>query len=131
MKKVIASLLFIVILTFSVVTVSANETAINQYSFNEIGVDITFEEDNSLTEEQKARIAEILAYDLTPAETRAWCWLTGHDYQYDYVASVHHRVLEKAPRCEQTNYEVETCSKCDHLEYTVINSYYITCCPEE
>ena len=37
------------------ISVSANETTTNQYCFDEIGVDITFEEDNSLTEEQKAQ----------------------------------------------------------------------------
>ena len=131
MKKVIASLLFIVILTFTVVTVSANETTTNQYCFDEIGVDITFEENNSLTEEQKARIAEILAYDLTPVETRAWCWLTGHDKVVHLVTKTTHKVREFSPRCLAETYDITTYNKCNYYEEELIAQHYVICCPEE
>lgn len=131
MKKAIASLLFIIFLTFTVVTVSANEIATNQYSFDEIGVEITFEEDNSLTEEQKARIAEILAYDLTPAETRAWCWLTGHDKVIHAVRKVTHKVRDVNPRCLEETYNITTCNKCNYYEEELIAQHYTICCPSE
>ena len=131
MKKVLASLLFIVILVFTVVTVSANETTTNQYCFDEIGVDITFEEGNSLTEEQKARIAEILAYDLTPSETRAWCWLTGHDKVIHGVTKTTHKVREFSPRCLEEFYNITTCNKCNYYEEELIAQHYGICCPEE
>ena len=105
-----------------------------QVAYEDLGITIYFSDNTHFSAEERQYIADGLVYgniDSEDSSTYSLCWLTGHDYQYDYVASVHHRVLEKAPRCEQTNYEVETCSKCDHLEYTVINSYYITCCPEE
>ena len=131
MKKTIASLLFIVIFTFTVVTVSANETTTDQYHFDEIGVDITFEEGNSLTEEQKARIAEILAYDLTPVETRAWCWLTGHDKVVHAVRKVTHKVRDLSPRCLEETYNITTCNKCNYYEEELIAQHYDFCCPEE
>jgi hypothetical protein len=131
MKKVIASLLFIMILTFTVVTVSANETTTNQYCFDEIGVDITFEDDNSLTEEQKERIAEILAYDLTPSETRAWCWLTGHDKVVHLVTKTTHKFRDLSPRCLAETYDVTVCNNCNYYDEELIAQYYVICCPEE
>ena len=130
MKKI-----FILILCLCMilpVNVSASEGY--QLTYNDIGITVYFENSTHFSAEERQYIADQIVYgnaESNDSSTYAFCWLIGHDYQYDYVASVHHRVLDKAPRCEQTNYEVETCSRCDHLEYTPLSTVYIDCCPEE
>ena len=129
--KVLISIILCICLSLSV---TASQTAIYQFEYDDLGITIIFEDDSNFTNDERKYLADILAYD-TPvsdnATTYAWCWLTGHDYQYDSVISIEHKVDDLAPRCYQTIYKVETCSKCDHLETTIINTSYIDCCPEE
>lgn len=127
--------LLLVLLCFCMTfTVHAFDDEVYQFSYDELDITIQFSEDTHFSEAERKIVADLLVYgnnEPTESSTYAWCWLTGHDYQYDYVSATHHRILEKAPRCEEITYEVETCSKCDHLEYTEISSMYINCCPEE
>ena len=130
MKK----LLFIMLSLCTVLSLCVSATEVYQYTYDDIGVTIQFDENSHFSSDERKYIADFLAYGNTKdsdTSTYAWCWLTGHDYQYDYVVSVHHRVSQTVPRCEETTYEVETCSKCDHLEYTALSAVYIDCCPEE
>jgi len=127
-------LLLIVLCFCMTFTVYASDNEVYQYEYTDLDITIEFSESTQLSADERHYIADHLVYGNTEAEdtsTYAWCWLTGHDYQYDYVVAVHHRVLEKIPRCEETTYEVETCSKCEHLEYTALSTVYIDCCPEE
>ena len=59
------------------------------------------------------------------------CWLTGHNLTSDNVAEVKHKVSKTAPRCYKTIYQVDTCSKCDYMETTVLNQAFIDCCAED
>ena len=126
---------FIVMLCLSMlfsVNISASDGY--QLTYDDLGITILFENNTHFSADEQQYIADQIVYgnaESNDSSTFAFCWLTGHDYQYDYVAAVHHRVLEKAPRCEQTTYEVETCSRCDHLEYSPLTTVYINCCPEE
>lgn len=95
---------------------------------------VTFEESTTLTEAEMQTIAEWLVNG-TPeddgASTYAWCWLTGHDYKYDMVSVITHKVYPDSPRCYEETYEIETCSKCDHFKEELLTAVYIVCCPEE
>ncbi len=115
-------------------TTFATQPEIYQFEYEDLGLTIIFDEKSNFNNEERAYLADILAYGAPVcdnATTYAWCWLTGHDYQYDSVISIEHKVDTLAPRCYETIYEIETCSKCDHMETTVLNTTYIDCCPED
>ena len=131
MKKFFAALLFVsIILTFALMA-HANETATNSFYFEDVEVEILFEEDNTLSEAQKEQIAEKLAYDLDPVETRAWCWLTGHDKVVHTVTKVTHKVREYVPRCFEEIFNITTCNKCNYYYEERVAYGYVPCCPTE
>lgn len=130
MKKIFTIILCLC-MAFSV---HASSPDTYQYTYDNLGITVQFDESSHFSFDERQYLADILAYGNTVSDDSsayAFCWLTGHDYQYDYVSATHHRVDDIAPRCEKITYEVETCSKCDHLEYTEIGRYFIDCCPEE
>lgn len=105
-----------------------------QYDYEDIGKTIIFSETTRYTPEERQYIADIIAsgtFDDEGIAAYSWCWLTGHDYQYEYVFAVQHKVSPDAPRCFKNTYRVETCTKCDHSEITDLGGVYINCCPEE
>ena len=130
MKKLIGIILFICMS----VSVFAAHPETYQYEYEDLGLTIIFDSTTSLADSERQYLADILAYGNTESDnatTYAWCWLTGHDYQYDSVIEIKHKVNSFVPRCYRTIYQVETCSKCDHMESTVLNATYIDCCPED
>ena len=131
MKKFIAFILFCVIVMSTVISISANEQTTNTFNYDEIGVEIKFEEGNSLSQDQKEAIADILAYDLTPIESRAWCWLTGHDKVIHTVTKITHKFTQYAPRCLEDIYNITTCNNCNYYDEQLVAQGYIFCCPEE
>lgn len=131
MKKFIACIVFLALTLSSALGVSALTPENNiTYEFSELHVEIVFEGDTSFSEAHQHRIAEILANDITPVESRAWCWLTGHNYVTDAVAKITHEARAYNPRCLQQMYEITTCSKCDYYAEELLNTSYIVCCPE-
>lgn len=132
MKKFLASILFFsLIISFSI-SIFANESnAPCTYVYAELGVEVTFSENSAFNDEQKQRIADILANDLTPVESKAWCWLTGHTYVKDAVTVTTHKVNSFSPRCLEQTYEVTTCEKCNYYDEELLGSIYAFCCPEE
>lgn len=131
MKKVISCLLFFALLIIVPLTAYANETIQDVFYFGDLDVEIVFESDSSLSEEEKERIAEILAYDLSTSETRAWCWLTGHDKVIHTVTKVTHKATPYAPRCLEETYNITTCENCSYYYEDLIAQEYTFCCPEE
>ena len=79
-------------------------------------------------------IAERLVYGAAEDDgtsTYAWCWLIGHNYTYGAVSVITHKKALYHPRCYQQTYNVETCTRCDHMSEEYLGAVYIVCCPED
>ena len=121
----------IVMLSVNVLALTAGNGV---YEFPDEQKVVTFEDNSALTEEQQQMVAERLVYGAPEddgASTYAWCWLTGHDYTYDMVAVITHKVYPDSPRCYEETYNIETCTKCDHFSEEYLGGVYVVCCPEE
>jgi len=132
MKKIIALITFITLtisLTVGIHAIELNGAII--YSYEELGIEVTFANNTNFSAEQQQRIADILANDITPVETKAWCWLTGHSYVSDAVTVITHKADLYNPRCLEQTYEITTCKNCNYYDEELLGSIYITCCPEE
>lgn len=128
MKKIIA-LVMSVILVFSVMSVSvyAEDTAENiVVSVN--GVDFIFDADTS--EDFRNKFIENYfnpdedgaeAYGLT-------CTLLGHNIETSSSVVITHNARTSAPRCLQETYSVDTCTRCNYSNATLLKSVYISCC---
>ena len=101
------------------------------YVVEDTHISIEFSADSELSAEKQQQIANQMVYGDDGASTYAWCWLTGHDYVTEAVTEIQHKVYDLTPRCIQTIYSVETCTKCDHFEETIISQTRYACCPEE
>lgn len=101
------------------------------YVVDDAHITIEFSSDSALSAEKQQQIADQMVYGDDGASTYAWCWLTGHNYVTESVTAVEHKVYTLSPRCIKRIYSVETCSKCDHFEETLISETLIPCCPEE
>ena len=128
----------LLIIPFLVILLSVNVLAHtaggNTFVFADENKEVSFADTSALTTDEQQIVAERLVYG-TPeddgASTYAWCWLTGHDYTYDVVYVITHKVYPDNPRCYKETYNVETCTKCDHMSEEWIGGVYIVCCPEE
>ena len=130
MKKFLIPLFCIIM---SITCFAQNETNIIEYYYEDEKTTVTFISSSNYTPEEQKIIADRLVFGYTgnnTVETYAWCWLTGHNLTKETVSTTEHKAKDAVPRCLQTFYEVETCSKCDHYEQTEITSAYIFCCPE-
>ena len=133
MRKVKLCIVPILLVLLSV-NVFAHTYSGNTFLFEDENKVVTFDEDSTLTEDQQQMVAEHLVYGAPEddgASTYAWCWLTGHDYQYNIVSVITHKVYPDSPRCYEETYNVETCTKCDHISEDHLGGVYIVCCPEE
>ncbi len=129
MKK----LIFIILCVCMTVTSYAHTSDQLAFVYEDQDVTIMFDENTVFTQDECKYIADLLVYGNTDdgASTYAWCWLTGHDMVSDSVVELKHKVAVSVPRCMQTVYKVESCSKCDHVETTNLGSVMLDCCPED
>ncbi|MBQ2880636.1 MAG: hypothetical protein IJE40_00050 [Clostridia bacterium] len=104
-----------------------------EYNYENEDTTVIFQTNSAFSDETKQYIADRLIYGKHDDDisTYAWCWLTGHDKQTETVYVIKHKLFPTEPRCEETEYSVTTCSKCDFYEEAEIASYYISCCPED
>ena len=133
MKK-LRSLIILALFIMLSTNVLALTSSAGVLEFAEENIIVTFDENTTLTEEQQLMVAERLVYGASGddgAATYAWCWLTGHDYTYDTVQVITHKKSVDRPRCYRETYNVETCTKCDHMSEELLTAVYIICCPEE
>lgn len=98
-------------------------------------VEVRFGSDSALTAEQQEALAAWLIDPSTDktaggeASTYGFtCWLTGHKYEKEVVVVVEHKVYDSAPRCREYIYDVSTCTRCDHVEEELVNTFAIDCC---
>ena len=127
MKKFLTLTLIAIMLAVSCVSISAKTT--NNNIFHLGNVDVIFEETSSLSDEAKQRVAEQLVYGETSVATYGlMCTLFGHNTTTETAITVSHCVYSTAPRCVKETWQVVTCSRCDHVEKTLISSAVIDCC---
>ena len=132
MRKIVSIAIVIVITISSALSVHATQDSlITSYQYYDIGVEVIFGDNSEFSSAQQQRIAEILATGTPPVQSRAWCWLTGHDYVTDAVTVIRHEARTLNPRCAQEIYKVTTCNNCNYYEEELLSSSYIVCCPEE
>lgn len=129
MKKVLTLILGIVLAVNCTAFTAGDSTY--DYVVNDTAITIVFDFDSALTADKQEQIAHHMVYGDDGASTYAWCWLTGHTIVTENVTEIQHKVRDLSPRCIQRIYSVETCTKCDHLEETLIAENLIACCPQD
>lgn len=129
MKKTLTALLAIVIIASSLLSVSAESTMGNVYTFN--GNTIEFSADSSFTVEEQVAIAQKVANGTNDSATTTYnlmCTLFGHKTTTESFTITKHLVRDEHPKCLESLQNVTTCSRCDYVSTEVISSYYINCC---
>lgn len=129
MKKILTFILCVIL----AVNCSAFTTEDSAYDFvvGDAAITVVFDSDSSLTTDKQEQVAHHMVYGDDGTSTYAWCWLTGHNIVVENVTSIEHKAYVLSPRCKRTIYSVETCTKCDYINETVIAQSLIACCPEE
>lgn len=95
-------------------------------------VDIIFDDNSTLTLEEKQFVAEYLVTGVDSTQTYGLiCNLFGHKNTTEIVTTITHRAYTTAPRCFEEEWEIITCSRCGNTETTRIAYALINCCPEE
>ncbi len=129
MKKIIAFIMAIVSV-FSVMSFSAfaNDTAEETITVTVDNIDFVFSSDTS--EEFRGRfISEYITPIDAGAETYGLtCTLFGHKLESSVITVVTHQKRATDPKCLEEKFNVETCSRCDYSNKTLISSMYISCC---
>ena len=133
--KTTKTILFIICCIAFSLSFSANVISESEIYYQEEDLTVIFEENSTLSSEQKQFIADKIVSGESIIDDGisiySLCWLTGHDIVSESVSVVEHKLSETDPRCKKNTYIVDTCSKCDYLEYTLFSSSWILCCPEE
>jgi len=126
---------FLVLLLCSMLAINCAAFTAGEISYTYMVDDtectVTFSSDSVLSAEKQQQIAYQLVYGDDGASTYSWCWLTGHDLVTEGVAQIMHKVYDTVPRCVRRTFSIETCTKCDHYEETLVSRALIACCPEE
>lgn len=128
MKKIIA-LILVVVSLFSVMSISvyAEDANENTVTVTVNDVEFIFEADTTEDFRNKA-IAHYFSHDDGATAYGLTCTLFGHKIESSVVTAVTHKAKATDPRCLQETYNVETCSRCDYTNKTMIGSAYISCC---
>ena len=136
MKVVKVLLLIASILIFSVV-VCADELTSLVYQYSNPEATVTFSEYLDIPSERYQKIADDLIgiTSMEPLEPEQpngiICTLFGHNLTTTTVTVTHHKVRQYTPRCLMEVYHVSTCSRCDYYTQEMVNSFHISCCPED
>lgn len=129
MKKIIA-LILAVASVFSLATFSASaegETE-NSVVISNGNVDFVFEAGVS-EDHIHSFVQSFEAHDGEDAATYGLiCTLFGHKIESSTAYTITHNARTSAPRCLQNIYSVETCTRCDYTNKSLISTKYISCC---
>ncbi len=129
MKKIIA-LILVVVSLFSVMSISAYAEDANENTFTVTVNNVEFIFEANTTEDFRNKfITHYFNHGVDGAATYGLtCTLFGHKIESSVVTAVTHKVLSTSPRCLRETYNVETCSRCDYTNKTMLSSAYIVCC---
>ena len=134
MKKLKIMIAIVLCIIFSI-PFSANTIVASEFYYQEEDITVTFEVESVFSEEQKQFIADKIIsgepFVDDGISTYSLCWLTGHDIVSEAVFAIEHKVRTDVPRCDKKTYRVDSCSKCDYLEYELVSEIYYACCPVE
>ncbi len=133
MKKTIRVLAFLLVSITSLTIVASavgENTTTYAYHTKDTEYTVIFS-DSTIPQEKQAAIAQkLLSIDDSSAQTYGLgCILFGHDYLYDSVNVVTHKVRSTSPRCKQQTYDITYCEDCDYFEEKLVATTYIICCP--
>ena len=132
MKKTIRILAFLLVFMTALTVVASatgESTAVYTYETEDTEYTVTFSNDAIPQEKQEAIAKKLIGVDDSSSQTYGLiCTLFGHDYVYDSVNVVTHKVLSTAPRCKQQTYDVTYCDNCDYYEEELVSTTYIYCC---
>ena len=132
MKKAISFIVatFIIFMFCFSPTAAGNES--NVYSFG--NTEIIFEELSQFDAETKNLIIAYLLFDDSIGDGHGTnnpeniiCDIFGHKYTTETVITITHNVRETQPTCLEETYDVSVCSRCNHVESTLISQIYIYC----
>lgn len=94
-------------------------------------IDVVFDSNTLLNSNERQVIAEYLVAD--PSEQvqtyGLMCNLFGHKNTTEIVYTITHEVNSTSPKCLRETWEITTCSRCNNTETTLINHYFVDCCP--
>ena len=128
MKKIIA-LILVVVSLFSVMSFSAYAENPTENIVTVTVNETVFMFDADTTEDFRNKfIAHYFNHDDGAAAYGLTCTLFGHKIESSVVTAVTHKAKATDPRCLEETFNVETCSRCDYTNKTLISSYYISCC---
>lgn len=128
MKKIIA-LILVVVSLFSMMSISVYAEDTNESTVTVTVNDTVFIFDADTTEEFRSKaIAHYFNHDDGATSYGLTCTLFGHKTESSVVAAVTHKVRSTSPRCLRETFDVETCSRCDYVNSSLITSEYIVCC---
>ena len=128
MKKIIA-LILVVVSLFSVMSISVYAEDANENTVTVTVNDVEFVFDADTTEDFRNKfIAHYFSHDDGAAAYGLTCTLFGHKIESSVVTAVTHKVRATDPRFLEETYNVETCSRCDYTNKTMLDSSYISCC---
>lgn len=126
--KRITLIVLIVILTISAcIGVSADTTNTNTLEVD--NVTVIFEDNSTLTMEEKQYIAELIVHGENGVSTYGIACLFGHKYVEESVTTITHCVNDSQPRCLKEFFLIKHCSRCDKTITERTGFKYITCCP--
>ena len=132
MKTIRIMIAFVLCVAFSL-SFSANTVQTPEFFYENEETTVIFNTDSVFSIDKKQIIADRLVYGNNSAEnnisTYSWCWLTGHDLVSEMVTTITHKVRTNEPRCDKKIYKVESCTKCDHIEETLVSEMEYVCCP--
>ena len=128
--KIMLAIIFCIALSLSF---SANVISESEIYYQEDDVTVIFDTESVLSADQKQFIADKIVSGEPIVDdgvaTYSWCWITGHDIVSELVYAVEHKYSPTVPRCKKETYNVESCTKCDHMDYTLISTIMLVCCP--
>lgn len=135
MKKTIRVLAFLLVI-ITVLTVVASATGENTttytYETEDAEYTVIFSNSSMSQEKQEAIAQKLIGLDDSSVQTYGLgCTLFGHDYLYDRVHVVTHKVYSTSPRCKRQTYDITYCEDCDYYEEKLVAVTYIVCCPED
>ncbi len=132
MKKILVFMLTVAMLLTLCTSALASEEQGNCYQIGDSTV--VFAPNSAFSEEEQARIAELLVNpEYGVATANITCTLIGHDFAYEQVTVIDHKVRAQAPRCNEVTYKVGTCTRyrCEETTQELLYTMYITCCSED
>lgn len=129
MKKIIA-LVLVVVSLFSVMSISAyaEDTNENAVTITINDIEFVFDADTSEEFRNKAIAHYFNHNDNSTSTYGLTCTLFGHKLESSVITAITHKAKATDPRCLQETYNVETCSRCDYTNSTLLDATYISCC---